>query len=171
MNGPGSSNPSVIGALVGAVAAFGLFVPARLRAFAWTHVPGAFCQPDADERDINRGSWINSRSSTTWFYCAVHGAPPSAQRVDGSTITEGHVRVYDGSSSVGFEAYLCLSANGQTFTYYCGTQDTTTTSFTGYDTLILPRPTGTFNSASSIYFRVKAPPWSYITAYSAIDDS
>lgn len=160
-----------IGAVVGGLAAVGLLVPARLSAFAWTHVPGAFCQPDHDERDINRWSWVNSRSSTTWFYCAVHGAPPNAQRVDGSTITEGHVRVYDGSSSVGFEASLCLSVNGQTFTYYCGGQDTTTTSFTGYDTLVLAPPSGTFNSASNIEFRIKAPPWSYITAYSAVDDS
>ncbi len=138
---------------------------------AWGAASASNIDPDADQRDINRGSWVNARSSTTWFYCAVHGAPPSAQRVDGSTITEGHVRVYDGSSSVGFEAYLCLSADGLNSAYSCGGNDTTTTSFTGYDTLLLSPPSGTFYSDSNIYFRVKAPPWSYVAAYSAIDDS
>lgn len=159
-------------AFVGFAATAAVVVPSHLSAFAWTHVPGAFCQPDADERDIGRGNWVNARSTTTWFFCPVHGAPPSAQRVDGSTITEGHLRIYDGSSSVGFEAYLCLSTDGDTTAYDCGDQETTTTTFTGYDTLVLEMPDGTWdNSASNIYFRVKAPPWSYIAAYSAIDDS
>lgn len=165
------SRAAAIATLCGWLSIAGLLTPARLDAFAWTHVPGAFCQPDADQRDINRGSWVNARGSTTWFYCAVHGSPPSAQRVDGSTITEGHVRVYDGSSSVGFEAYLCLSANGSSYSFSCSGPDTTTTSFTGYDTLLLTVPSGSWNSESNIYFRVKAPPWSYVAAYSAVDDS
>jgi len=156
-------------AIVATLCLAGLAMPTDLHAYAWTHVPGAFCRPDADERDIWRTNWLLVGSTTTTLYCGVLGTPPSSQRVDGSTITEGHFRVYDASSSYNFGVSLCMSDNGATLSYDCGSADYSTS--TGYDTLVLDMPSGTWNSSSNIFFKVSAPPDSYVMAYSAVDDS
>lgn len=138
-------------------------------AWSWHHMPGALCNGQDDEDDLDRiqAGLLQTRGISENLVCAF----TFDSAISWLTVDQAVFRGYDGDSTRSFEVSFCIGDSGSGDDWSCGTSEASGENFTGWwdEVLDYPSIAGSASGRTHSIRVTGAPTWSYVSSYSMED--